>query len=123
VTDKPAAAADIDEYIARFPAEIQAILEKVRATVREAAPAAEEAIKYRMPAFTRDGFLVSFEAHKKHLGFYPAPIGVAESEEELAPYASGRGTARFAYDQPIPYDLIARIVKYWVEQKAGQQGR
>ena len=108
---------DIDEYIAGFPDDIQAILQKVRTTIRKAAPAAEETIKYRMPTFTLKGrYLVYFAAYKKHIGFYPAPIGNAEFEEELSAYESGKGTARFPLDRPVPYDLISRIVKFRVKE-------
>ena len=108
---------DIDEYIAGFPDDVQAILQKIRTTIRKAAPAAEETIKYRMPTFTLKGrYLVYFAAYKKHIGFYPAPIGNAEFEEELSAYESGKGTARFPLDRPVPYDLISRIVKFRVKE-------
>jgi uncharacterized protein YdhG (YjbR/CyaY superfamily) len=99
--------ASIDEYIGRFPPEIQEILEKIRATVKEAAPDAEETIKYDMPTFTLKGNLVYFAAFKNHIGFYPPVEGF---EEELAAYEVGKGAIRFPLDKPIPYDLISRIV-------------
>src|SRR5262249_52989558 len=102
----------MDEYIAGFPEDVQKILEKIRATIRKAAPEAKEAIKYEMPTFTLNGNLVFFGAFKKHIGFYPAPRGTKEFDKELSPYEGEKGTLRFPLDKPVPYDLIARIVKF-----------
>ena len=103
----------IDEYIAAFPNDVQDILEKIRMTIRKAAPEAEETISYQMPTFTLRGhYLVYFAAFKKHIGFYPAPIGNAEFEQELSVYGAGKGTVKFPLDQPIPFDLISKIVKF-----------
>ena len=108
---------DIDEYIAGFPDDVQAILQKIRMTIRDVAPGAEETISYGMPTFTLKGkYLVYFAAYKKHIGFYPAPVGNPEFKEELAAYESGKGTARFPLDRPVPYDLISRIVKFRVKE-------
>ena len=109
-------AKSIGEYIAAFPPEVQRILEKVRATIRRAAPGAEEAIKYRIPTFTLDGNLVHFAAYKTHIGLYPAPRGSGPFKKELAGYAGGKGTVRFPLDEPIPYDLIRRIARFRVEE-------
>ena len=106
----------IDEYIAGFPPEIQVILEKVRTTIRKAAPGAEETIKYHMPTFTLQGNLVHFAAFKKHIGFYPVPTGIEKFKKELAVYEGGKGSVRFPLDQPIPYGLISRIVKLRVQE-------
>lgn len=114
-TDHPAPGT-IDEYIAGFPPEIQEILEKIRMTIRKAAPGAEEAMKYQMPTFTLKGNLVYFAAYKKHIGFYPVPRGHEEFKDELAAYESGKGTAQFPLGKPIPYDLIRRIVKFRVKE-------
>ena len=106
-------APDIDAYITGCPADVQAILRKIRATIRKAAPRAEETISYRMPAFTLDGRnLVYFAAFKNHVGFYPAPTGIAKFKKALAAYEGGKGSVRFPLDRPIPYGLIARIVKF-----------
>jgi len=103
---------DIDEYIADFPPEVQAILERIRQTVRAAAPAAQETISYRIPAFKLSGgILVYFAAFKNHIGFYPPVSGDAGLERAIAPYAGEKGNLRFPLDQPIPYGLIERIVK------------
>jgi uncharacterized protein YdhG (YjbR/CyaY superfamily) len=109
----PPTARDIDEYIAGFPPDVQDILQKIRMTIRKAAPQAEETISYKIPTFNLKGhYLIYFAAYKKHIALYPAPIGVPEFEEEIAPYASGKGTLQFPLDKPIPYKLITKIVKY-----------
>jgi len=110
MTSQPGAPTTIDEYIALYPPDVQAILQKVRATIRKAVPAAEEAISYRMPAFVLDGHLVYFGAFKTHIGLYP-PVRDAILRRETAAYAGERGNLRFPLDKPIPYALIARIAK------------
>ena len=107
---------DINEFIADFPEDIQIILEKIRATIHQAAPDATEAIKYGMPTFVLNGNLVHFAAYKNHIGFYPAPTGIDAFIEELAQYRTGKGTIQFPIDKPIPYDLIAKVVKFRVEE-------
>jgi uncharacterized protein YdhG (YjbR/CyaY superfamily) len=106
---------DIDEYIAGFPKEIQEILEKIRTTIRKAAPDAEEAIKYQIPTFTLKGNLVHFAAFKRHIGFYPAPRGIEKFKDELSAYEGAKGSVRFPLDEPIPYDLISEIVTFRVK--------
>jgi uncharacterized protein YdhG (YjbR/CyaY superfamily) len=106
----------IDEYIAGFPPDIQAILEKIRGTIREAAPGAQEAISYQMPTFTLNGNLVHFAAFKKHIGFYPTPTGTEKFQDELSAYKGAKGSVQFPLDQPIPYALIRRIVEFRVEE-------
>jgi len=107
---------DIDEYIAGFPQDVQEILEKIRATVREAAPEAKEKISYGMPAFTLNGNLVYFAAFKNHIGFYPIPSGIEEFKEELSVYKQGKGSVQFPLDEPMPYELITRIVKFRAQE-------
>lgn len=107
---------DIDAYIASFPADVQAILEQVRATIRRAAPQATEKISYQMPAFKQHGILIYFAAWKKHIGLYPPVSGDPALEKAIAPYAGEKGNLQFPLDQPIPYALIARIVKHRVQQ-------
>jgi uncharacterized protein YdhG (YjbR/CyaY superfamily) len=103
----------IDEYIAGFPPGVQELLQNVRATIKKAAPKAEETISYKMPTFTLNGkYLIYFAGYKKHISVYPAPIGNPEFAEEIAPYESGRGTLKFPLDKPIPFKLITRIVKF-----------
>ena len=106
----------IDEYIAGFTPDVQEILEKIRTTIREAAPEAEETIKYRIPTFTLKGNLVHFAAFKKHIGFYPEPTGIEAFKDELSVYEGAKGSVQFPLDQPIPYDLISRIVKFRVKE-------
>lgn len=113
---RPATPQNIDEYIAGFPRDIQELLEKVRQTIREAAPEAEEAIKYQIPTFTLKGNLVHFAAFKNHIGFYPAPRGIEVFKEELSAYKGAKGSVQFPLDEPIPYDLIRRIVLFRVEE-------
>lgn len=105
---------DIDEYIAGFPADIQELLQNIRRTIREAAPDAEEAIKYQIPTFVQNGNLVHFAAFKNHIGLYPAPRAIEEFKDELSVYEGAKGTVRFPLDQPIPYELIGRIVRFRV---------
>ena len=99
----------IDEYIATFPSEVRTILTQIRETIREAAPQAEERISYRMPSFSLDGPLVYFAAFKSHIGFYP-PVGDPDVKAEAARYAGERGNLRFPLDEPIPYELVRKIV-------------
>jgi uncharacterized protein YdhG (YjbR/CyaY superfamily) len=112
----------IDDYIATFPAEVQAILQRIRATIREAAPEAEEAIKYGIPTFTLHGNLVHFGGYKSHVGFYPAPSGIEAFQDDLARYQSGRGTLRFPLDEPIPYQLITRVVRFRIAENQAKAG-
>jgi uncharacterized protein YdhG (YjbR/CyaY superfamily) len=104
------------QYSAGFPARVQVILKKIRATIISAAPHAQELISYRMPAFTQDGILVYFAAFQSHIGLYPPVSGDARLEKRLAAYAGPKGNLKFPLDQPIPYDLIRRIVLLRVKQ-------
>jgi uncharacterized protein YdhG (YjbR/CyaY superfamily) len=106
----------IDEYIATFPIEIQKILLEVRATIRAAAPEATEKISYQMPTFFLHGNLVHFAAFKQHLGFYPAPTGIDAFAEELSRFKGAKGSVQFPLDQPMPLDLITKIVHYRVAE-------
>ncbi len=112
----PTAPKTIDEYIAGFPNDVQEILEKIRTTIRKAAPDAEETIKYQMPTFTLKGNLVHFAAFKKHIGFYPTPTGTEKFQKELSVYQGAKGSVRFPLDKPIPFDLISKIVKFRVKE-------
>jgi len=111
----------IDEYIAAFSPEVQAILQRVRLTISKAAPEARETISYRIPAFTLSGALVYFAAFKKHIGFYPPVRGDAKLEKALSGYAGEKGNLRFPLEQPIPYNLIERIVKLRVKQNLAKK--
>jgi uncharacterized protein YdhG (YjbR/CyaY superfamily) len=104
----------IDEYIAPFPEDIQQLLNKIRAVIKDAAPEGVEKISYQMPGFYQKGMLVWFAAFKDHISLFPAPNGIDAFEEEIAPYKHAKGTIQFPLGQPIPYDLIRRIVLFRV---------
>jgi uncharacterized protein YdhG (YjbR/CyaY superfamily) len=107
---------NIDEYIAGFPRDIQKILAKIRSTIKKAAPGAEEKISYQMPTFTLNGNLVHFAAFREHIGFYPTPSGTEKFQKELTAYKGGKGSIRFPLDEPIPFALIEKIVKFRVKE-------
>jgi len=106
----------IDEYIASSPKDVQAILKKIRATIKKAAPKAEETINYGIPTFTLNGNLVHFAGFKSHIGFYPTPSGIGKFKKELSVYEGAKGSVKFPLDKPIPYGLITRIVKFRVKE-------
>jgi len=110
----------IDEYIASFPEKTQEILELVRATIQKAAPEATEAIRYAIPTFILNGNLVHFAAFKNHIGFYAAPTGNEAFKEELSVYKGGKGSVQFPIDQPMPLELITRIVQFRVQENTGK---
>jgi len=107
---------NIDAYVAGFPNDVQEILQKIRRTIRKAAPDADETIKYHMPTFTLNGNLIHFAAFKKHIGVYPVPRGDERFKDELARYDGEKSTVRFPLDQRIPFGLISRIVKFRAKQ-------
>ncbi len=107
---------EIDQYIAGFPKSTQKILEQVRKTIRKAAPEAEEKIGYGIPTFTLNGNLVHFAGYKNHIGFYPTPSGIETFSKELSVYEGAKGSVQFPIDQPMPLDLITKIVKFRVAQ-------
>ena len=113
----------IDEYIAQCPPEVQPVLEKIRATVKEEAPQAVERISYGMPGFYQNGMLVWFVAHEHHIGFYPTGEGIEAFKDEIDRYKWSKGAVQFPSDQPIPYDLIRRMVRYRLEQNAKKRSR
>jgi len=109
----------IDAYIAAFPSDVQAMLEQIRMAIRETAPDAQETISYGVPTFKLNGhYLVYFAGYKKHISLYPAPMGVTEFQEAVSVYGAGKGTMKFPLDQPIPFDLIRRIVRFRVQEHA-----
>jgi len=108
--------ATVDEYIASFDPKVRAILKKVRAVVRSAAPNAVEVISYRMPALKQNGMLVYYAAFKGHIGFYPPIRGNARLEKAASVYAGEKGNLRFPYDKPIPYELIGDLTRLRAEQ-------
>ncbi len=110
----------IDGYIAGCPLEVRAILVRIRETIRRAAPDAEEAISYQIPAFKLQGVLLYFGAFKNHIGLYPPIRGDARLMKAIAPYAGEKGNLQFPLDQPIPYDLIETIARLRVEQNVAK---
>jgi uncharacterized protein YdhG (YjbR/CyaY superfamily) len=121
--DRPTAGS-IDEYIAEFPPETRKKLEEIRALIRSAAPDATETISYAMPTFDLGGkHLVHFAAFKHHIGLYPTPRGIEAFEKELEPYKRGKGSVQFPLDQPLPTDLIRRLVELRVAQNTGKSSK
>ncbi len=113
---KSIAPTTVDEYIAQFDPKIQRVLRKMRATIKKAAPKAEERISYRMPGYFLNGQLVWFGGHPTFIGFYPTGQGISDFKKELAGYKTSKGAVQFPLDQPIPYDLITKIVKQRVQK-------
>ncbi|NUR96103.1 MAG: hypothetical protein HOV67_12700 [Kribbellaceae bacterium] len=108
----------VDEYIARFPPDVRAVLEEVRRTIHAAVPGAGEKISYQIPTITLDGTnLLHFSAWKSHIALYPIP----PIDEDLTPYRSGKGTLKFPLNKPIPYDLITRVAKAFVATRNNQE--
>ena len=107
---------NIDEYIAGFPNDVQELLEKIRVTIRKAAPAAGEKISYQIPTFTLKGNLVHFAAYKRHIGFYPGSAAIKKFRNELSVYKGAKGSVQFPLDKPIPFGLIGKITKFRVKQ-------
>jgi uncharacterized protein YdhG (YjbR/CyaY superfamily) len=113
-------AGSIDEYISEFPADTRAVLEQIRAVIRSAAPDATETISYAIPTFDLNGrHLVHFAAFARHVGFYPTGSGIAAFEHELSRFKGGKGSVQFPLDEPLPTELIRRIVEFRVKQAAG----
>ena len=110
----------IDEYIAEFPPETQKVLEEVRALIRASAPDATEKISYAIPTFYLNGNLVHFAGYEKHVGFYPGAGGIEAFKDELKPYKSAKGSVQFPLDQPLPTDLIRRMVQLRVAENTGK---
>jgi uncharacterized protein YdhG (YjbR/CyaY superfamily) len=109
----------IDEYIQSFPKPVQSKLEQIRHLVRELAPDAQEKISYQIPTFYLKGNLVHFAAFKGHIGFYPTPSGIEAFQKELSKYKNGKGSVQFPMDEPLPMELIRKMIKYRLEKKSG----
>jgi uncharacterized protein YdhG (YjbR/CyaY superfamily) len=112
---------NIDEYIAGFPEDIQAILQNLRRVIHKAAPEAQETISYSMPAFKQNGILVYFAAFKDHIGFFPTSSGISAFTKELASYNTAKGTVRFPLDKPLPVNLIKKIVKFRAQENRNKK--
>jgi uncharacterized protein YdhG (YjbR/CyaY superfamily) len=111
----------IDEYIRAFPEDIQIILETMRQTIRKAVPEAIEVISYQMPGFKLNGSLVWFAAFKNHIGFYPTSSGIEAFKNELSSYKTSKGAIQFPLDEPIPYDLVEKIVLFRVKENLAKK--
>ncbi len=107
---------NIDEYIAGFPPDVQASLQQLRAVVREAAPDAEEALKYRMPTFVLQENLVHFAAFENHIGLYPTPSAVEAFQTDLKDYVHAKGSVQFPLNRPVPFALVKRMVRFRVKE-------
>jgi len=117
-------ATSIDEYLAGFPPATQKVLRELRALITASAPEATETISYAIPTFDLNGrHLVHFGGYEKHIGFYPTGGGVEAFEEELKPYKSGKGSVQFPLGQPLPTDLIRRIVEFRVGENTARAAR
>jgi uncharacterized protein YdhG (YjbR/CyaY superfamily) len=102
----------VSEYIASFPPGTRAMLNQVRRTIKRAAPEAEEMISYNMPGYKLNGPLAYFAGYSKHIGFYPTPSGIKSFAKELSKYKGAKGSVQFPLDQPLPLDLIEKMVKH-----------
>jgi len=107
---------DIDMYISKFEDNLQSILQTLRLTIQHAAPDAKETISYQMPTFTQNGILVHFAAYKNHIGFYPGSSGVEAFKSELTAYKYSKGAIQFPIEQPLPFDIITKIVVFRVDE-------
>jgi len=109
---------NINEYIAGYPKKIQKLLYRLQATIKKAAPQAEEVISYGIPAFRLNGMLVWFAAYSKHIGFYPRISGIEAFKKELSAYLGAKASVRFPLDKPLPLGLIIKIVKFRVNENS-----
>lgn len=108
---------EVDRYIAEFPETVQEIMVRIREIIRQEAPDAIEAFAYGMPSYKTNGRpLVYFAGYKSHVGFYATPTGHEQFAEELSKYKQGKGSVQFPLNQPVPYELIRRIVAFRVQE-------
>lgn len=113
----------IDEYIRSFPDKDQEVMQKIRHTILNAAPKAKEVISYQMPTFRQNGILVHFAAFSNHYSLFPTPSAVVAFSDDLTGYETSKGTVKFPKDNPIPYDLIAKIVRFKVQENAEKKSK
>jgi uncharacterized protein YdhG (YjbR/CyaY superfamily) len=121
-TDKPKPT-DIDSYIADFPEATQALLQQIRATIQAAAPEATETISYAIPTFVYYGNLVHFAGYKEHIGFYPGAAGIEAFKEDISKYKWAKGSVQFPLNEPLPLDLVTRIVNYRLAQNVAKAAK
>lgn len=123
--DRKSAAGSVDAYIERFPQDTQALLKKMRTTIRKAAPQAEEKISYGIPTFALNGNLVHFAAFRQHIGFFPGADGIAAFRKDISAYKWAKGSVQFPFGKPLPLPLVSRITRFRVKQnlaKATKKG-
>ena len=109
----------VDDYIASFPAEVQVILEDVRSTIQAAVPGSGETIRYQMPCvMLGDRYLIHYAGWSKHIGLYPVPVVGDDLELEIAPLRSDKDTVKLMYAQPVPHDLLTRVVQFIAAERA-----
>jgi uncharacterized protein YdhG (YjbR/CyaY superfamily) len=113
---------NIDDYVAAFPPDVRVLLAKLRATIRKAAPRAEEKISYAIPTFFLNGNLVHFAGYKKHIGFYPGASGIKAFKRELSAYKGAKGSVQFPLDEPMPLGLVRKIVRFRVKENLAKSG-
>jgi uncharacterized protein YdhG (YjbR/CyaY superfamily) len=111
----------VDDYIAEQPVEIWEKLNELRQVIKSAAPKADEAISYGMPAYKFQGVLVYFGVFKNHIGFYPTGSGISAFKKELSVYEGSKGTVRFPIDKPLPLTLIKKIVRFRLKENEQKQ--
>ncbi len=116
------AAKTVDEYIKRYPSRIQPVLQSLRKTIKKTAPDAEEVISYAIPGYKYHGMLIFFAAFKDHISVYPAPRGNDAFKKELSGYKGGKGTVQFPVGEPVPFDLVTRIVKFRMQENEAKAG-
>lgn len=114
---------NIDEYIAMFPKEVQDKLREMRELIQETAPQAEETISYKMPTFRLNGILVHFAAYKNHIGFYPTPSGIEAFKDELSIYKHSKGSVQFPLEEPLPFDIIRKIVVFRINENNSKKNQ
>ncbi len=114
---------NFDDYVDRFPKDVQRLLQKMRLTIKKAAPQAKETISYGIPAFTLNGMLVWFAAFQNHIGFYPRTSAIAAFKKELSAYKGAKGSVQFPFDKPLPLALVSRIVKFRVKHNLDKRSR
>lgn len=114
---------EIDQYISAFPEEVQKKLTRLRTLINQLAPDATEKISYQIPTFFLNGNLVHFAAYSKHIGFYPSSSGIAQFEQDLSGYKYSKGTVQFPLDQPLPIELITKIVKFRIGENLSKKNK
>ena len=112
----------VDEYLSAVPPTTRSILQKLRKTIKQESPRAEEVVSYNIPAFKLNGILVFYAAHRDHIGFYPTPSGIEAFKKELSDYEGAKGSIKFPIDKPIPFALISKIVKFRMQENLRKAG-